>query len=46
MEDESFARLEELLIEKRNKIQMQIEDLRQQTEEIDEFLASGKEENE
>jgi DNA-binding transcriptional MerR regulator len=44
MEDESFAHLEDLLIQKRNKIQMQLEDLRLQTEEIDEFLASGKEE--
>ncbi len=46
MEDESFAHLEDLLIQKRKKIQMQIEDLRLQTLEIDEFLASGKEENE
>jgi DNA-binding transcriptional MerR regulator len=46
MEDESFANLEDLLIQKRNKIQLQIEDLRIQTEEIDEFLASGKEEKE
>jgi DNA-binding transcriptional MerR regulator len=46
MEDESFANLEELLIQKRNKIQLQIEDLRLQTEEIDEFLASGQEEHE
>lgn len=46
MEDESFANLEKLLIQKRNKIQHQIVELRQQMEEIDEFLASGKEENE
>jgi DNA-binding transcriptional MerR regulator len=46
MEDESFANLEELLIQKRNKIQLQIEDLLLQTKEIDEFLASGKEEHE
>jgi hypothetical protein len=46
MEDESFAHLEDLLIKKRNNIQLQIEDLRLQTGEIDEFLASGKEENE
>ncbi|OLS34754.1 transcriptional regulator [Bacillus sp. MRMR6] len=44
MEDESFAHLEELLLEKRSKIQMQIEDLRLQVEEIDEFIVSGKEE--
>jgi len=46
MEDESFAHLENLLIEKRTKIQMQIEDLHLQVKEIDDFLASGKEENE
>ncbi|MFC0272789.1 MerR family transcriptional regulator [Metabacillus herbersteinensis] len=44
MKDESFANLEDLLKQKRNKIQMQIEDLRHQAEEIDDFLASGKEE--
>ncbi len=44
MEDESFAHLEDLLKQKRKKIQMQIEDLRIQFKEIDEFLASGKEE--
>ncbi|KMM39336.1 MerR family transcriptional regulator [Guptibacillus hwajinpoensis] len=44
MEDESFANLENLLIQKRKKIQMQIEDLHLQVEEIDDFLASGKEE--
>jgi DNA-binding transcriptional MerR regulator len=43
MEDESFYHLEDLLIQKRKKIQLQIEDLRQQTEEIDDFLASGRE---
>ncbi|WP_099352923.1 MerR family transcriptional regulator [Fredinandcohnia onubensis] len=46
MEDESFANLEKLLIQKRNKIEDQIVELRQQMEEIDEFLASGKEDNE
>ncbi|WP_203289588.1 MerR family transcriptional regulator [Metabacillus sp. cB07] len=45
MEDESFAHLEDLLIQKREKIKMQIENLRQRIEEIDEFLVSGKEEN-
>lgn len=43
MEDESFANLEQLLVQKRNKIEKEIADLRQQMEEIDEFLASGKE---
>lgn len=45
MEDESFAHLEDLLAQKRKKIQMQIEDLHLQMEEINEFLASGQEEN-
>ena len=43
MNDESFAHLEELLLQKKNKIQRQMEDLRLQVEEIDDFLASGKE---
>jgi DNA-binding transcriptional MerR regulator len=46
MEDESFAHLEDLLIQKRKNIQVQIEDLRLQLEEIDEFIASGREEKE
>ena len=46
MEDESFAHLEDLLLQKRNNIQMQIEDLRLQVEEINEFIASGREEQE
>lgn len=46
MEDESFANLENLLLQKRNKIENQIADLHLQMEEIDEFLASGKEEKE
>ncbi|QGQ46172.1 MerR family transcriptional regulator [Metabacillus sediminilitoris] len=45
MEDESFANLEKLIKQKRMKIQLQIEDLLLQIEEIDDFLASGKEEN-
>lgn len=44
MADESFAHLEELLEQKKNKIQKQMEDLRLQVEEIDQFLASGMEE--
>ncbi|WP_339230385.1 MerR family transcriptional regulator [Oceanobacillus sp. FSL K6-2867] len=43
MEDESFADLEGLLIQKRNKIQMEIEDLLLRMEGIDAFLESGKE---
>ena len=46
MEDESFAHLEDLLVQKRNKIELQIEDLRLQVEEIDDFIASGREEKE
>ena len=46
MEDESFAHLEDLLLQKRNNIQMQIEELRLQVEEIDDFIASGREEHE
>jgi DNA-binding transcriptional MerR regulator len=46
MEDESFAHLEDLLISKRTKIQQQIEELQLRAEEIDAFLASGKEETE
>lgn len=44
MEDESFTNLEALLNKKRKKIQLQIEDLTLQLEEIDDFIASGKEE--
>jgi DNA-binding transcriptional MerR regulator len=43
MEDESFAHLEDLLVQKRKNIQVQIEDLRLQLEEIDEFIESGRE---
>ncbi|MFD1020896.1 MerR family transcriptional regulator [Thalassobacillus hwangdonensis] len=43
MEDESFEHLEELVLEKRKNIQMQIRKLQQTTQEIDEFIASGKE---
>ncbi|WP_306430758.1 MerR family transcriptional regulator [Bacillus sp. EB106-08-02-XG196] len=46
MEDESFAHLEDLLLQKRDNIKMQIEDLRLQVEEIDDFIASGREEME
>lgn len=46
MEDESFAHLEDLLLQKRDNIKMQIEDLRLQVEEIDDFIASGREEQE
>jgi DNA-binding transcriptional MerR regulator len=44
MEDESFAHLEDLLVQKRKNIQVQIEDLRLQLEEIDVFIESGREE--
>lgn len=44
MEDESFANLEGLLVQKKQKIQQQINELQKQEKEIDDFLASGKEE--
>lgn len=44
MEDESFANLESLLVQKKLKIQQQINELQLQVQEIDDFLASGKEE--
>ncbi|GLB61458.1 MerR family transcriptional regulator [Cytobacillus sp. NCCP-133] len=44
MEDESFANLEKWLLQKREKIQMQMDELQAQMEEIDAFLNSGKEE--
>ncbi|QOR68713.1 MerR family transcriptional regulator [Cytobacillus suaedae] len=43
MEDESFENLEELLLNKREKIQLQIKDLKLQIKEIDDFVSSGKE---
>ncbi|WLD94175.1 MerR family transcriptional regulator [Alkalihalobacillus sp. AL-G] len=46
MEDESFEHLEDLLNQKRNNIQVQIENLLLRIEEIDAFIASGKEDNE
>ncbi|OAS82165.1 MULTISPECIES: MerR family transcriptional regulator [Metabacillus] len=46
MNDESFANLEALLLQKREKIKMQIENLTLKVEEIDCFLASGMEEDE
>jgi DNA-binding transcriptional MerR regulator len=44
MEDESFQNLEQLLLKKKAKIRKQIDDLREQEEEIDQFLLSGREE--
>ncbi|MCS0787844.1 MerR family transcriptional regulator [Cytobacillus pseudoceanisediminis] len=44
MEDESFANLEALLLQKRKLIEKQMEELQGQKDEIDAFLASGKEE--
>ncbi|WP_404430342.1 MerR family transcriptional regulator [Sutcliffiella horikoshii] len=43
MEDESFAHLEDLLVQKKETIRLQMVELQQKTEEIDAFLASGKE---
>ncbi|MGY6209181.1 MerR family transcriptional regulator [Cytobacillus firmus] len=44
MEDESFANLEALLLQKRQLIEKQMEELQGQIDEIDAFLDSGKEE--
>lgn len=44
MEDESFANLEALLMQKRKVIKKEMEELQGQIEEIDAFLESGKEE--
>ncbi|MBM7553590.1 MerR family transcriptional regulator [Thalassobacillus pellis] len=46
MNDESFANLEDLLKDKRKKILKEIEELEWKVNEIDEFLASGKEDEE
>lgn len=46
MEDESFANMERLLIQKKQNIHMEIDNLQRKLEEIDDFLKSGKEENE
>ena len=43
MEYESFANIEELLHAKRKKINLEIEDLTLKLNEIDEFIASGRE---
>ncbi len=43
MNDQSFEHLEDLLIQKRKNIQDQIKELQIRVEEIDDFLASGKE---
>lgn len=44
MEDESFANLEALLLQKRKLIEKQMEELQGQIDKIDAFLESGKEE--
>lgn len=46
MEDESFANLEKLLQQKRNTILLQIDSLTAKLEELDEFLVSGRENEE
>ncbi|TLS49672.1 MerR family transcriptional regulator [Paenibacillus antri] len=43
MNDESFANLESLLLQKRARIQSQIDGLQAKMKDIDEFLASGRE---
>lgn len=46
MEDESFENLEELLKQKRQNILLEIEDLQLQVAEINDFIESGKDEEE
>ncbi|MGP4074670.1 MerR family transcriptional regulator [Halobacillus sp. K22] len=46
MNDQSFANLEELLLEKKKNIETQIEELRSKLEDIDEFIKSGRETDE
>ncbi|MCA0969436.1 MerR family transcriptional regulator [Halobacillus litoralis] len=43
MGDESFANLEELLLQKRQRMKRQIEELQARIQELDVFLESGKE---
>lgn len=45
MNDESFSNLENLLIEKKKGIKLEIEELNKKIEEIDNFIELGKEEN-
>ncbi|MGG1684376.1 MerR family transcriptional regulator [Pseudalkalibacillus sp. NRS-1564] len=45
MDDESFAHLEDLLSQKKLRIEEQINDLQLQLNDIDEFLKSGREKN-
>lgn len=42
MNDESFANLEELVIEKRHTVHRQMEELNRRLEQIDAFLESGR----
>lgn len=46
MEDESFANLEKLVLQKRATILLQIDGLTTKLEELDEFLVSGRENEE
>ncbi|WP_079480439.1 MerR family transcriptional regulator [Halobacillus salinus] len=43
MDDESFANLEELLLQKRQRMKRQIGELQERMKELDVFLQSGKE---
>jgi len=43
MNDQSFANLEKLLVEKKKNIEAEIEELRSKVADIDEFIESGKE---
>ncbi|ARI75347.1 MerR family transcriptional regulator [Halobacillus mangrovi] len=46
MNDESFANLERLLVEKKRNIEYQIEELQLKIEDINEFIESGRESEE
>jgi len=45
MRDESFAHLEQLLIEKKNRLQEEIIEKQQKISEIEEFIQTGQEES-
>ncbi|MYL28721.1 MerR family transcriptional regulator [Halobacillus halophilus] len=44
MNDESFANLEKLLLEKKASMEKEAEDIEARIQELDEFIQSGKEE--
>lgn len=46
MDDDSFTSLEKLLAEKKSKMEQEAEDIQERIKELDDFIQSGKEENE